>query len=133
MHKRSLAHRLDNKRCRILWWCYKHALLISIVCGGIAVAMLMAAVLDVATGPRRADFGASFLIYLAVMITTAIISAATAPKAKDPTVVESKAPTVKDGKGIVRAYGTVWFDDANVIGWKQLGTTPIKSEGGKKG
>lgn len=133
MQKRTLAHRFDNLRCRILWALHKHRLAVCVISGLIGLVALALAVRDIATGPRLAVFGFDdILIYLAVLVVSGLIAAATAPKPKDPDVIQAEAPKVKDGQGIVRAYGTVWIDDSLVLGWQQLGTDPIKSKGGKK-
>lgn len=133
MQKRSIAHRLDNLRCRIVWWLHKHRMVVCVISLLIGLIALELAVRDIATGPRLAVMGwDDALIYLATLVLSALVSAATAPKPKDPDVIQSEAPKVKDGQGVVRVYGTVWIDDAIVLGWQQLGTDPIKSKGGKK-
>jgi hypothetical protein len=74
----------------------------------------------------------NFVIQIVVMIAAALISYALRPKPKDPEVATANVPVAEDGKGIVRIYGTVWIDDSIVLGFKQLGTIPIKAKGGKK-
>lgn len=74
----------------------------------------------------------NFLIQLAIMIVSALISYALAPKPKDAEVAKANVPVAEEGKGIERVYGTVWFDDPFMLGFKQLGTIPIKAKGGKK-
>lgn len=74
----------------------------------------------------------NFLIQLAIMIVSALISYALAPKPKDAEVAKANVPVAEEGKGIERVYGTVWFDDPFILGFKQLGTIPIKAKGGKK-
>lgn len=74
----------------------------------------------------------NFLIQLAIMIVSALISYALAPKPKDAEVGKANVPVADEGKGIERWYGTNWSDDAFPLGFKQLGTIPIKAKGGKK-
>lgn len=74
----------------------------------------------------------NFLIQLAIMIVSALISYALAPKPKDAEVAKANIPVAEEGKGIERVYGTVWFEDPFILGFKQLGTIPIKAKGGKK-
>lgn len=72
-------------------------------------------------------------IQIAILILSALISYALSPKPKPPEKAEFKAPVVDDGKGIVRLYGSCWFDDSMVLAFKQMGTTKIRAKGGKKG
>lgn len=133
MQKRTLAHRFDNLRCRVCWTLHRHRLGVCLLATTVGMLALGGALRDMASGPRLAAFGVDdFLIYIAVLVISGLIAAATAPKQKDPDVAKIDAPEVKDGGGIVRAYGTVWIDDSMVLGWQQLGTDPIKSDGGKK-
>ena len=74
----------------------------------------------------------NFLIQLAIMIVSALISYALAPKPKDAEVGKANVPVADEGKGIERWYGTNWSDDAFPLGFKLLGTIPIKAKGGKK-
>jgi hypothetical protein len=74
----------------------------------------------------------NFVIQLVIMIVSALISYALAPKPKDAEVAKANVPVAEEGKGIERVYGTVWFEDPYMLGFKQLGTIPIKAKGGKK-
>ena len=74
----------------------------------------------------------NFVIQLVIMIVSALISYALAPKPKDAEVAKANVPVAEEGKGIERVYGTVWFEDPFMLGFKQLGTIPIKAKGGKK-
>lgn len=73
-----------------------------------------------------------FVWQVVIMIVAALISYALRPKPKPPEAQKANIPVAQDGKGIRRIYGTVWIDDSVVLGFKQLGTTPIKAKGGKK-
>lgn len=80
----------------------------------------------------RADGGATIIIQIIMLIISLAISYATRPKSEPVKPQEGSIPQVEDGKSIVRIYGTVWRDDSTILGWKNLGTEPIKSKGGKK-
>lgn len=71
-------------------------------------------------------------VYIIVMIVVALVAYAMRPKPKNPDVIKASVPVVEDGKSIIRIYGEVWIDDSIVLGFKQMGTIPIKSKGGKK-
>lgn len=75
---------------------------------------------------------AQWVVYLAILIISAIISVALAPKVKDPEVAKGQIPEADDGKSVREVFGTVWVDDPMVLGYKAMGTDPIKSKGGKK-
>jgi hypothetical protein len=73
------------------------------------------------------------LIYqLIVMVIAALISYALRPKPKDQEAIKASVPVVEDGKGIVEIFGTVWIEDPILLGFKQMGSIPIKAKGGKK-
>lgn len=74
----------------------------------------------------------NFFIQLAVMIVAALISYALAPKPKDAEVQKAQVPVADEGKGVERFYGAIWIEDAFPLGFKKLGTIPIKAKGGKK-
>jgi len=67
-----------------------------------------------------------------ILVVSALISYALRPKPPRPEVQKASAPVVEDGKHQVRFYGTVWVDDSIVLGFKQMGTDPIRKKGGKK-
>jgi hypothetical protein len=66
---------------------------------------------------------------IAVMIISALIQYALAPKPKKPTPAQATTPNVQEGTKIRRVYGTVWIDDSMVLAFKQVGTSPIKAKG----
>jgi hypothetical protein len=71
--------------------------------------------------------------WLAIAIVSAFVIAALMPKPPpaDPQQ-EARAPETKDGKQLVRVYGTVWIDDAAVTGWVNNDPEPIRRRSGKK-
>ena len=69
---------------------------------------------------------------LAILVVTALISAAFRPKPIKPEPQKGRVPHVKEGTPIKKIYGTVWIDDSMVLGFKQIGTDPIRKKGGKK-
>lgn len=71
-------------------------------------------------------------IYVAVMLVSALVSYALRPKVKSPEQAKPQTPVAIDGRSIRRTYGEIWHTDPQVIGYKQMGTQPIKAKGGKK-
>jgi len=70
--------------------------------------------------------------YIAILIVSSVVMAAIAPKPKPPPAQKGTIPTIKDGKRVLRVYGTVWIDDPMQLAMKQLDAEPIKKKGGKK-
>jgi hypothetical protein len=83
--------------------------------------------------PVAVQAALTLVVQIAILVISALLSYALAPKPKPPEKVEAKAPVVDDGKGIVRLYGLCWFDDSMVLAFKQMGTKKIRAKGGKKG
>lgn len=73
-----------------------------------------------------------FVAFIIVAIVSVYLALNSQPKAQTPQPKASTVPTVKDGKRVIRVYGTVWIDDPMQIAMKQVGEDPIKSKGGKK-
>lgn len=71
-------------------------------------------------------------VQLALIVVSYALSVLLAPKPKPPPRQTAKLPVVKDGKRIVRVYGTVWIDDPMQLAMKQTDADPIKKKGGKK-
>lgn len=74
-------------------------------------------------------------VYLAILITSVILSVALAPKPpqpKPPEISDIDAPTAEEGRAIPVVFGTAWITGPNVIWHGDLKTTPIKKSGGKK-
>lgn len=80
----------------------------------------------------RADGGATIIIQIIMLVVSLAISYAMRPKVEPVKPQEGRIPQVEDGKAIRRLYGSDWFDDSSILGWKNLGTDAIKSGGGKK-
>lgn len=77
----------------------------------------------------------NFLVQLAVLVVTSLISAALAPKPPKPkpaALQDFDIPVAEQGRPIPVVFGTVLVTGANVIWYGDLSTTPIKSKGGKK-
>lgn len=70
-------------------------------------------------------------VYVAILIVAAILAYALAPKPPSPEPGKSVVPEADDGKAIIRAYGDVWVEDPMVLGFKTMGSDPIKAKGGK--
>lgn len=76
----------------------------------------------------------NFLVQIAVMIVSAVISYALAPKPPKPkpaSLQDFDAPTAEDGRPIPVVFGTVWLKGPNVLWFGDLQSEPIK-KGGKK-
>ena len=76
-----------------------------------------------------------WLIYAAIVVVSAIISVALAPKPptpKPPELSDVEAPTAEEGKPIPVVFGDVWIKGSNVVWFGDLGTDPIKKDSGKK-
>lgn len=71
-------------------------------------------------------------VQLAILVISALISYATRPKPTQPKPQGATAPVVEEGKRIRKIYGTVWIDDPIILGFKRIGTDPIRTKGGKK-
>lgn len=73
-----------------------------------------------------------WVIQIIVMLVSAAISYALAPKPEPPKPQEMDAPTTEDGLAAKHHFGTVWIGDEFLLAWKMTGTEAIKSGGGKK-
>ena len=73
-----------------------------------------------------------WVIQLIIMLVSAAISYALAPKPEAPKPQEIDAPTTEDGLSAKHHFGTVWVGDECLLAWKMTGTEAIKSDGGKK-
>ncbi len=65
--------------------------------------------------------------FVAVLVVAGLLSAAVRPKMPSMKAGEVKAPVVQEGKKIRKIYGTVWIDDAMVLGFKKVGTKKIEA------
>lgn len=74
--------------------------------------------------------------YLAVLVVAAVVSIALAPKPPRPkpaALDEIDAPTAEEGRSIGVVFGEVTVRSPNVVWYGDLGSTPIRKKGGKKG
>lgn len=72
---------------------------------------------------------------LAILVISAIISSALAPKppqAKPPALGDFDVPTAEEGRPIPVIFGEVWCDGPNVLWYGDLRTEPIVKKGGGK-
>ena len=77
----------------------------------------------------------TFLVQLAILIVSAYVSAALAPKPPKPkpaALTDFEVPTAEEGRPIPVVFGTVWVTGPNVIWYGDLSSTPIKSKSSKK-
>lgn len=98
------------------------------------VASLAWSIREAAANPPvvKADGGATIIIQIILFVISLAISYAMRPKTEQMKPQEGSIPQVEDGKAMRRPYGTVWCDDSTILAWRNLGTEPIKSKGGKK-
>jgi hypothetical protein len=73
----------------------------------------------------------NFWAQLGLIILSHFISAAFAPKQKSPEPQKAEIPDVKDGKRVIRVFGTRWLPNPVQLAMKQVGEDPIR-KGGKK-
>lgn len=74
-------------------------------------------------------------VQLAIMVVSAIISYALAPKPPEPpkpSLDDITLPTAEEGRPIPVVFGSVWVSGPNVLWYGDLNLEPIKSKGGKK-
>ena len=71
-------------------------------------------------------------VQIAIIIVSMILSYSTRQKPTKPDPAKASAPTTDEGLSRRRIYGTVWIDDSIVLGFKEIGTDPIRTKGGKK-
>lgn len=72
---------------------------------------------------------------IGILIASAAISIALAPKARPPkpaALSEVDAPVAEEGKELPVVFGTVWIKSPNVIWYGDLRSQPIRKKGGKK-
>jgi hypothetical protein len=70
--------------------------------------------------------------WVAIALVSAFVIMALIPKPPPPDPQEGQAPETKDGKQLVRVYGTVWVDDPAIAGWVNNAPEPIRKKAGKK-
>lgn len=74
-------------------------------------------------------------VQLAILIVSALISYALAPKPPVPkpaSLQDFDAPTAEEGRPVPVIFGTVWMRGPNVLWYGDLRSTPIRTKGGKK-
>jgi hypothetical protein len=73
--------------------------------------------------------------YVAVLLISAVVAMALAPKPKPPTAAalnDFQAPTAEEGRAVPVIFGDVWVTGPNVVWFGDLRVSPIKKKGGKK-
>lgn len=74
----------------------------------------------------------AFWWYLVILVVSVLISYALMPKPQTPEARKQDMPVTKDGKSMVRIYGTVWIKDPAMLAWKNGAPEPIRKKAGKK-
>lgn len=73
--------------------------------------------------------------YIAIMIVSALLSTALAPKPPGPkpaALEDFDVPVAEQGRPVPVVFGTVHITGPNVLWYGNLRTTPIKKKSGKK-
>lgn len=73
-----------------------------------------------------------FVAFIIVIIAAVAYALSAQPKPQTPQPQKGTVPSIKDGKKVVRVFGTVWIDDPMQLAMQQTGADPIRSKGGKK-
>lgn len=75
----------------------------------------------------------NFWVQIALLVVSYVIAVATAPKPKKPEPQKGEVPNTKDGKRVVRIFGTVWRTEPEILAMQQIDPPdPIRTKGGKK-
>ncbi|MGE4366216.1 hypothetical protein [Thermomonas sp.] len=77
----------------------------------------------------------NFVVQIGIMIVSALLSYALAPKPQPPkpaSITDFDVPTAEEGREIPVVFGTVWVTGPNVLWYGDLGTAPIQKKSGKK-
>lgn len=100
------------------------------LCLGLAGVLLVAGGVMLGLGLMRpaAQHQAAFWVQIVIMVVSALVMMALAPKPKKPEAGTPEVPTVEDGQGIRMVFGEVWVSDLTVIGHKPMGTKNIRGK-----
>lgn len=74
-------------------------------------------------------------VQIGIMIVSALLSYALAPKPKPPkpaSITDFDVPTAQEGREIPVIFGTVWVTGPNVLWYGDLRSSPIKKKQKKK-
>lgn len=75
------------------------------------------------------------LIYIAIVIVSAFVASALAPKPPKPrpaALSDFDVPTAEDGRPLPMVFGSPTVTGSNVIWYGDLSSSPIRTKGGKK-
>lgn len=113
---------------RAHWACVYAGALVAVI----QVARMMAvAVMPLPAGePRKSVYW--WVVQLIIAVVAAAVSYSMRPKVQQPTPAAANAPTTQDGQTVKHYWGTHWIEDEFLLAWKLMGTSPIKTKGGKK-
>lgn len=93
--------------------------------------MFVAAVVPPPPGePAKAIYW--WVVQLIIAIVAAAISYAMRPKPQAPQPQNADVPTTEDGLAAKHYFGECWVEDEFQLAHKVVGTSKIKSKGGKK-
>lgn len=84
--------------------------------------------------PNTQHAVANIWVQIGIMLVSALISYALAPKPPKPkpaALADFDVPTAEEGRSIPVIFGTVWLKGPNVLWYGDLSSKPIKSKGKK--
>lgn len=76
----------------------------------------------------------NFIVQLGLLIVSAIIQAALAPKPPKPTpgtLEDFDVPIAEEGIEVPVVFGTVWLRGPNILWYGDMRTSAVKSKSGK--
>ena len=102
------------------------------VCAVDVAYMLIVALVPPPPGTPQKSI-ADWIIYLIILIISALISYAMRPKPENAKPQQVESPTTEDGTPVIDYFGTCWIEHEErfLLAWKIVGRDPIRSKGGK--
>jgi hypothetical protein len=102
-----------------------------LVCVAEVVYGVVMAVAPPAGAPEMAIY--NWIIYLIILIISALISYAMRPKPENAKPQQVESPTTEDGTPVKDWFGTCWIEheDRFLLAWRMTGRDAIRSKGGK--
>jgi hypothetical protein len=113
---------------------YRTELLVCVWCAATVSAAIVVAheLMRPPPAPGEPVQALAWFGWLLIALVASFIVLALLPKPQAPDPQEGQAPETKDGKQLVRVYGTVWIDDPAIAGWVNNTPEPIRRRSRKK-
>jgi len=107
---------------------------VCLLCLGVIAQLIHQAVAALTPHPNKPHEAIIALIVWAIvaLIIGLAVALSMHSSAQPPPEAQAKGPTTQDGKAAKRWYGTCCITNPAELGWKVVGRTPIKSDGGGK-